>query len=496
MSVWAGIDLGTSGIKLALFDDDERLMASASRAIAVSRPRPGWSEQHPDLWWQAVCSCFDELAGTAPEAMAGLRGIGLSGQMLGLVLLDEAQLPVRPAILWNDQRALAECRELLERVPDIGRRSHGAPDPGIIGPKMLWLATHEPDALEKARLILLPKDHVRLKLTGTVATEPSDANGTMMMDCVSRQWDPELCRALDWDMDRLPPIAESWAEAGQLRASLCRRWKTPAHVPVAAGAGDNMACTIGVGAARPGDVVITVGTSGVVNAVDRDFHPAPQSAVLTAPHAAPDTFLSQGVVMSATASLDWLARLTGTGAPQLAQEAACFARGQDINSAPLMRPSLSGIRTPDNRPDAGGMLDGITQVTGRAALAYALLEGVAFQFARCISAQKQAGVPFATLQLVGGGSRSRFWAGLIASVLEQPLCIPEGAARAANRGAARLARIAAGEATTALLATRQPAARAIPVNEAWLDILRERRVHWQNLPVNSAGGITGTARPA
>ncbi|HFQ15845.1 MAG TPA: xylulokinase, partial [Rhodobacteraceae bacterium] len=150
MSVWAGIDLGTSGIKLALFDDNEHLLAAASRPIAVSRPRPGWSEQPPDLWWRAVCSGLDELAATAPEAMARLRGIGLSGQMLGLVLLDEAQRPVRPAILWNDQRALAECRELLEKVPDIGRRSHGAPDPGIIGPKMLWLARHEPAVLESS----------------------------------------------------------------------------------------------------------------------------------------------------------------------------------------------------------------------------------------------------------------------------------------------------------------------------------------------------------
>ncbi|HFQ15695.1 MAG TPA: xylulokinase, partial [Rhodobacteraceae bacterium] len=347
-----------------------------------------------------------------------------------------------------------------------------------------------------SRLILLPKDYIRLKLTGTVATEPTDANGTMMMDCVSRRWDPELCRALGWDMDRLPPITEPWAEAGRLRGELCLRWNTPASVPVAAGAGDNMACTIGVGAARHGDVVITVGTSGVVNAVDRVFHPAPQSAVLTAPHAAPGTFLSQGVVMSATASLDWLARLTGTGAAELAREAEGFAENNNPENAPLMRPSLSGIRTPDNRPDAGGILDGITQMTDRPALAYALLEGVAFQFARCIAAQKQAGVPFETLQLVGGGSRSLFWAGLIATVLEQPLSIPEGAALAANKGAARLARIAAGEATTAILAARLPAGHTIAVNKAGTGLLRQRMARWQDLPVNSACGITGTVRPA
>jgi len=483
MSVWAGIDIGTSGIKLALFDEDEHLMASAARSISVTRLHPGWSEQHPDLWWEAVSSCFDELAGEQPELMARLAGIGLSGQMLGLVLLDEAQRPLRPAILWNDLRAIAESAELLERVPDIGWRCHGAPDPGLIGPKLIWLARHEPQVLDQARLMLLPKDYVRLKLTGVAATEPTDAGGTMLMDCASSIWDPELCKALDWDMDKLPPITRPWSKAGYLREELAARWGTPKSVPVAAGAGDNMACTIGVGAARPGDVAITIGTSGVVNAVDLAFHPAPDDAVLTAPHAAPGTFISMGVVMSATASLDWLARLTGTDTADLAGEAENLANTRSWQNAPLMRPSLSGFRTPHNRPDVGGLIDGITQSTDRAALALALMEGVAFQFADCVAVQKKAGVAFESICLVGGGSRSLLWAQLIATLLDKPLVIPEGAALSANIGAARLGRVAAGQATTDFLATALPIAREVEVQESWRKLLQDRLAMWRELPL-------------
>jgi len=483
MSVWAGIDIGTSGVKVALFDDAERLLADASRPLEVSRPQVGWSEQHPDLWWDAVAACFDDLAAAHPGPLARLKGIGLSGQMMGSVLLDTADRPLRPAILWNDQRAIAECAELLERLPDIGSRTGGAPDPGFSAAKLLWLARHEPQVLDAARLLLLPKDYVRLLLTGERASEPSDAGLTMLLDVAGGRWEPALCAAAGWSLDRLPRLSLSWAETGRLRAALAARWGTPAGVAVAAGAGDNMACTIGVGAARPGDVVVTIGTSGVVCAVDRAFHPAPEQAVLTSAHAAPGLFLSLGVVMSATASLDWLARLTGTTAAALAGEAeACFAAG-NWPAAPVMRPSLSGIRTPQNRPDTGGVIDGLTQVTDRAALGYALLEGVAFQIAECAEAQKAAGVRFEELRLVGGGARSALWGRLIATLLEAPLAVPEGAALAANRGAARLGRAAAGEGT-GVLARQPPIERLVEPLTAEKEALAARCRAYRALPLN------------
>lgn len=489
MSVWAGIDMGTSGIKVALFDDAERILASVARKTEVDRRHPGWSEQHPTMWWEVVSDAFDELAGSHPTLMARLAGIGLSGQMLGLVLLDDAHNPLRNAILWNDQRALDECDELLRRVPDIGWRCNGAPDPGIIGPKLIWMARHEPEVLDSAAMLLLPKDYVRLRLTGSIASEPTDAAGTMLMDCASRSWDGELCGALGWDIDRLPPIVDSWSEAGRLRADLAQRWGTPKRVPVAAGAGDNMACTIGAGAARPGDVVISLGTSGVVNAVDGAFHPAPEDAVLTAPHAAPDTFLSMGVVMSATASLDWLAAFTGIPAIELAEEAEVFAGADRWHDAPLFRPSLSGIRTPHNRPDVAGMIDGINPVTDRAALCYALMEGVVFQFVECVDAQIKAGVAFDKVQLVGGGSNSRLWAQLVATLTDKPLTVPRGSALSANIGAARLGRIAAVGATTEILSQPLPGSHGVEVRIDRQERLRRRYEMWRDLPLRTAPSL-------
>ena len=440
MSAVLGIDLGTSGAKAVIADPRDAVLAEASAPIAVDTPRPGWSEQHPGAWIEAVGACLDALAARGPAAMARVEAIGLSGQMLGAVLLDAADRPLRPAILWNDQRALAECAVLRERVPDIGRRANGTPDPGLTAPKLLWLAAHEPQVMDRAALLLLPKDLLRLWLTGERATEPTDAGGTMLLDCATGRWDAELCAAAGWDEGRLPPVVPSWSAAGGLRGPLARRWGLREGLPVAAGAGDNMAAALGAGAARHGEAAITLGTSGVVCAVDAAFRPAPESAILTSAHAAPGAFLSMAVVMSATASLGWLARLLGTEAAALAREAEAFVSDGRVEEAPLCRPSLTGLRTPHDRPDAAGALVGLTPRTDRGALAYAVMEGVAFQFRECVEAQRRAGLTPASFVAVGGGARSALWLRLIAGALGRPLAASPAAPVAAPLGAARLAR--------------------------------------------------------
>ena len=192
MTLYAGIDMGTSGVRVVLADGADKIHAEASVSLEVDRPHPGWSQQHPDLWWQATCKAFEQLTAEHPSLMAQVGGIGLSGQMLGSVLVDKNDRPTHTSILWNDQRALAECKELLARVPDMGMRTAGTPDPGFTAPKLLWLARHVPEALENAQILLLPKDYVRLCLTGERASEPSDAAGTLLLDCKSRSWDREL----------------------------------------------------------------------------------------------------------------------------------------------------------------------------------------------------------------------------------------------------------------------------------------------------------------
>jgi xylulokinase len=439
-----GIDLGTSGIKAVLMEDLSRVVATASRQVAVSRPHVGWSEQDADLWVSTVFACLDTIAHEAPGEMAAVKGIGLSGQMLAALLLDEGLRPLRPAMLWNDQRAIAECAELLARVPDIGTRTNGTPDPGITAPKLIWLRKHEPDITARARMLLLAKDYVRLALTGELASEPSDAGGTQLLDVASGTWDPALCEAASWTPDHLPPVVESWAAAGQLLPSLCARWGMAGPVAVAAGAGDNMGSTLGAGGTRPGDAVLTIGTSGVSCIVDSAFHPGPEHALLTSAHVVPGTYLSMGVVMSATASLDWVGRMTGQTAAWLDQSADTFAAEGRIFEAPLFLPCLTGIRTPLNRPDMLGAISGLHPGITPAMLAYATMEGVAFQLADCVAAQRRAGVRPQRFVVVGGGARSRLWMRLLAAALEQPLERIEGADLAGPRGAARLAAVAAG----------------------------------------------------
>ncbi|MDZ4093536.1 MAG: xylulokinase [Paracoccaceae bacterium] len=451
MSLQLGIDLGTSGVKVVIFEEARRVMAEAAQSIAVSIPHVGWSEQPADLWVEAVFGCLDRLAIDAPVAMAGVRGIGLSGQMLAALILDESHRPLRPAILWNDQRAQAECADLLARCPDIGRRTNGTPDPGLTAPKLLWLQKHEPQVMARARMLLLTKDYVRLALTGELASEPTDAGGTQLMDCATGTWDPQLCDLVGWNIDHLPPLSNPWDRAGTLRPVLAARWGMGRDVAVATGAGDNMGSTLGAGGARPGDAVVSIGTSGVVCIVDAGFHPGPERAILTSAHAAPGTFLSMGVVMSATASLDWCARLGGTTSATLAAEADAFARTGRLAEAPVFLPCLTGIRTPLDRPGATGQIIGLHPGVDRAMLGYAAMEGVAFQIADCVAAQRSVGAAPTRFVVVGGGTRSALWLRLVATALGEPLDRIARSDIAGPAGAARLARVAAGDASDTLL---------------------------------------------
>jgi xylulokinase len=480
VSLHLGIDLGTSGIKVALVEDGERVLASAARPVAVSIPHLGWSEQDPDAWVAAVWDCLDELAAAEPGRMGAVEGIGLSGQMLAALLLDAGHRPVRPAILWNDQRAIAECADLLARVPDIGARTNGTPDPGITAPKLLWLARHEPAAFSRARMLLLTKDYVRLALTGEIASEPTDAGGTQLLDVATGAWDPALCAAAGWDPAHLPPLVRSWEAAGGLRAELAARWGLRPGLPVAAGCGDNMGSTLGAGAARPGDAVLTVGTSGVACLVDGAFHPGPEAAILTSAHAAPDAFLSMGVVMSATAALDWTARLGGVSAADLVASAEAFAATGRIEEAPVFLPCLNGVRTPANRPGATGRIEGLHPGVTHASLGYAVLEGVAFQFALCVEAQRSAGVEPTRFVLVGGGARSGLWGRLLATALGEVLERPDQAEAAGPCGAARLAAVAAG-APMDLLRRRRAVLSQIAPEPALAERLAPRRARLEAL---------------
>jgi xylulokinase len=402
-----GLDVGTSSLKGLAIDEHGALLAQAQRSYPFATPHPGWAEQDPELWWQAARSVLEELDADRAE------GIGLSGQMHGLVALGADDRPLRPAILWNDGRAQRECERIEERI-GLGRLlelSGNRALAGFTAPKLLWLAEHEPDVHERIRHVLLPKDYVRLRLCGEHATDVSDASGTLLFDVAARRWSEELARALEVDGTWLPPALESGAHSGA----------TAAGVPVAAGAGDRAAGTLGVGVIdQRGPASIVLGTSGVVFAAREHYTSTADGSLHAFCHAVPGVWHLMGVMLSAAGSLSWLHDVLDPDAGYdtlLAQAARWEAGTEGLQFAPY----LAGERTPYADPLVRGAFTGISLRHDRGALTRAVLEGVAFALRDCLDLVAAAGGAPSRARVSGGGSRGELWLQILAAVLELPL---------------------------------------------------------------------------
>jgi xylulokinase len=452
-----GIDVGTSAVKAVAVSEDGEVLARREVPYPLSTPRPGWSEQDPDDWWKATKQVLDGLADD-------VAGIGLSGQMHGLVTLDEAEKPIRPAILWNDQRTGAECDEIEERVgfDRLVALTGNRALTGFTAPKLLWLRKHEPDAYGRIAHVLLPKDYVRLRLTGERAIDVADASGTLLLDVAHRRWSEEVLDALELDPGWLPRVLESPQESG----------RTPAGVPVAAGAGDQAAGALGVGVDRPGPLSVALGTSGVVFAALPEFAAEPQARVHVFCHAVPGAWHAMGVMLSAAGSLAWLRGITGGEFTELVDEAAGWEPGVE---GLTFLPYLTGERTPHADPDARGSFTGLSIRHDRGALVRAVLEGVACGLRDSLDLVAGLGAEAPERgRASGGGARSELWLKIVASVLELPLeriAVEEGAAY----GAALLGGVAGGmwadvhEAVAACVRTR---GEVEPVAD-WVEPYRE-----------------------
>ena len=438
--MFVGIDIGTTSVKSVLMTEDGTLHASASFPVPVSRPRGGWSEQDPEHWWQAVCDTLDALAAAEPRLMAGVTGIGLSGHMHGATLLGEGDAVLRPAILWNDGRAAAECAEIEAACPEARAITGNIVMPGFTAPKVAWVRRHEPAVFERIRKVLLPKDYVRLKLTGDYASDMSDAAGTCWLDVGARRWSDPLLAATGLTRDHMPKLYEGTEATGRLREALRARFGMDRAPVVAGGAGDNAASACGIGAVRPGAAFLSLGTSGVLFVSNARFSPNTAGAVHAFCHALPDTWHQMGVILSATDSLNWFARLVGAPAPELT---AALGERVARPSPALFMPYLSGERTPHNDAGARGGFLGLDQTTSRQDLTQAVLEGVAFAFRDCLRVLEDAGTAVERAFAVGGGANSPVWLSIMASVLDRPLDVSAAADVGAAFGAARLAQAAA-----------------------------------------------------
>jgi xylulokinase len=437
--MYLGLDLGTSGVKALLMDGGQKVIGSGHGALEVSRPHSGWSEQDPADWIRATEEAVGELKSKHAAELGAVKGIGLSGQMHGATLLDEHDQVLRPCILWNDTRSHAEAAK-LDAYPRFRKITGNIVFPGFTAPKVAWVKNNEPAVFAKVRWVLLPKDYLRLWLTGEHMSEMSDSAGTSWLDVAARQWSPELLAATDLDERQMPGLVEGTEQAGSLRAELASRWGMNAGVVVAGGAGDNAASACGMGTVRPGHAFVSLGTSGVLFAANGSYLPNPESAVHTFCHALPDAWHQMGVILSATDSLNWLSEITGKEARELTDE---LGEALKAPTGVTFLPYLSGERTPHNDAAIRGTFAGLGHESSRAVLTQAVVEGVAFAFRDSQQALHQAGTELSRVTAIGGGSRSRYWLKAIATALQIPVDIPADGDFGAAFGAARLGLIAA-----------------------------------------------------
>ena len=454
MAYYLGMDIGTSGTKTILMDAEGAVVASATESYPLHTPKPLWSEQEPDDWWAAAVRGARKVLAAAGVEGKQVLGIGLSGQMHGLVLLDKAGRPLRRAILWNDQRTAAECDEITEKVGArklIGLVCNPALT-GFTAPKILWVRRNEPSVYEKAKRMLLPKDYVRLRMTGEYATDVSDASGTLLLDVKNRRWCGEMLDILGIDGAMLPKVHESATVAGRLTKKAAAEMGLKAGTPVAAGGGDQAAGGVGAGVVRAGIVSVALGTSGVVFAHSDEVRTDPRGRLHTFCHAVPGKWHVMGVSLCSGGSLQWFRRALCPVEEAAAEAAGCdpydlIAAGASRAPAGceglMFLPYLTGERTPHADPFARGAFIGITPRTTRSHMARAVFEGVAFSLRDSLDIIRSLNVPVGEIRLVGGGARSAFWRQSLADVFGADI-FSLRASEGPALGAALLAAVATG----------------------------------------------------
>jgi xylulokinase len=486
--MYLGIDLGTSAVKALLVDDGQREVAQASVALEVSRPRPLWSEQDPHAWWNATELAVARLRRQLPAALAGVRAIGLAGQMHGAVLLDGDGSVLRPAILWNDGRSAAQCIELERREPRSRTITGNLAMPGFTAPKLLWVAEHEPAIFAEVKKVLLPKDYLRFRMSGEHVSDMSDAAGTLWLDVGGRCWSAAMLSACGLAIDVVPRLVEGSAAACGLRKEIAAEWGMRPGIPIAGGAGDNAAGAIGVGVIRPGQAFLSLGTSGVYFVAADRFSPNPERAVHSFCHCLPGAWHQMSVILSAASCLAWVVKATGADS-----EAALLREIETADRDPriVFLPYLSGERTPHNDPEARGVFFGMTHDTTRADLGRSVLEGVAFAFADGQAVLSEAGTAIEDVSVIGGGARSALWGRILASALGRQLRYHHGGDVGPAFGAARLARLACTGEDPNDVCSPPPVERIVEPEPELRDRYRERldvyrnlyralRNHWRN----------------
>ncbi|MCW2370009.1 xylulokinase [Sphingobium sp. B11D3D] len=467
--MFLGIDIGTSGVKAVVIDQHGAVVGQGTAALTVQRPQPLWSEQDPAAWWAATTAAVQAID---PAVRRAVLGVGLAGQMHGATLLGADDQPLRPAILWNDGRSHAECIALEDKTDAFRTIGGNIVMPGFTAPKLAWVARHEPEIFAATRTVLLPKDYIRLQMTGDKATDMSDAAGTLWLDVAGRRWAEALLDATGLSLAHMPALYEGTELTGTLRAEVAQLWGM-SPVPVAAGGSDNAAGAAGIGIVSDGDGLLSLGTSGVIFIANDQFKPNPDRTVHAFCHCLPAHWHQMAVHLSAASCIDFAARLSGA-----AGAADLFSRAESVGAAcgpELFLPYLSGERTPHNDPQVRGAFLNLDHDSGPERLAQAVLEGVAFAFADGLDALRDAGSDVQELAVIGGGARSRYWGQIIAAALGTRLNYLKGGEVGPAMGAARLAQIGVTGGAPADICTTPPVAHVIEPDPLTAERLAPKR---------------------
>ena len=456
---YIGLDLGTSSLKAILIDGDQTVLAEHAVSLTVARQHSGWSEQDPQQWFDATKAAITAL-GTQTD-LSAVKAIGMSGHMHGATLIDAADQVLRPCILWNDTRSAAEAAT-MDADPQFRALTGNIVFPGFTAPKVAWVAKHEPDIFAKIAKVLLPKDFLRLRLTGDYVAEMSDSAGTSWLDVDKRDWSDDLLAATGLTRAQMPRLIEGSEASGTVHSTLASELGLPQGVIVAGGGGDNAASAIGAGVVNKGDAFVSLGTSGVLFAASDAYQPDAASAVHTFCHAVPNTWHQMGVILAATDALQWLSKLTGQSAADLTADLGDL----QAPSRTLFLPYLGGERTPHNNANMRGQFLHLDHTTDAKQATRAVLEGVAFAFADCQMALQSTGTEITSALAMGGGAKSNYWLQVIATTLGIPLHLPQAGDFGAALGAARLG-IMAATAASVEIATMPPIAKTIEPNAAY-----------------------------
>lgn len=467
--MYLGIDIGTSGVKAVITDASQTVIDQASAPLTVLRPQPLWSEQDPTSWWRAADEAVRKLN---PEYRAAIRAIGLSGQMHGATCLDDTDQIIRPAILWNDGRSGQSCMDMMDAMPGLTGITGNLAMPGFTAPKLHWMRSHEPENFKRVSKVLLPKDYVRLLMSGDYASDMSDSAGTLWMDVAKREWSDKVLAATGLSRDNMPKLYEGPDVTGTLLPKIADQWGMSC-VPIAAGGGDNAAGAVGSGTIKPGEGFISLGTSGVVFLTDEAYQSNTDGAVHSFCHALPNLWHRMSVILSAASAVDFVARIT-----RYSTEASLYeetAKARAAGKGPIFLPYLSGERTPYNDPTAKGAFFGMTHEDTPLTLAQSALEGVAFALADGVDALRASGTQIDNFSVIGGGSQSSWWGEIISAAIDMPLTYREAGAVGPAFGATRLARLCLGEDTIQDICTPPPVSHIIEPDADLRDLYAKRR---------------------